>query len=96
MNKSTVALIRCDTYDDEVVYEAVKAGINLLGGILHFVKRGERIVMKPNVLFGTKPQKCVSTHPSVLKAVGRILLEGSKESKLYKSYYETEHDRRKS
>ena len=75
MNKSTVALIRCDTYDDEVVYEAVKAGINLLGGILHFVKRGERIVMKPNVLFGTKPQKCVSTHPSVLKAVGRILLE---------------------
>jgi len=77
MNKSTVVLIGCDTYDDEQVYEAVKAGIGLLGGISHFIKPGERIVIKPNVLFGTNPQKCVSTHPSLLKAVGRMLLEAN-------------------
>ena len=77
MNKSTVVLIGCDTYDDEQVYEAVKAGLDLLGGILHFIKPGERIVIKPNVLFGTNPQKCVSTHPSLLKAVGRMLLEAN-------------------
>ena len=77
MNKSTVALIGCDTYDDVPVYEAVKTGLDLLGGISHFIKPGERIVMKPNVLFGTNPQKCVSTHPAVLKAVGRLLLEAN-------------------
>ncbi len=77
MNKSTVALIGCDTYDDVPVYEAVKTGLDLLGGISHFIKPGERIVMKPNVLFGTNPQKCVSTHPAVFKAVGRLLLEAN-------------------
>jgi len=77
MKKSRVALIGCNTYDDEKVYEAVKAGISLLGGISHFIKPGERIVIKPNVLIGTNPRKCICTHPSVLKAVGRMLLEAN-------------------
>jgi len=75
MNKSKVALIGCDTYNEEQVYNAVKAGLDLLGGISHFVKPGERIVIKPNVLLGTNPRKCVCTNPSVFKAIGRMLLE---------------------
>jgi len=66
-------VIKCDTYDDEQVYEAVRAGIDLLGGISSFIKSGERIVIKPNVLLGTNPQKCIVTHPSVFKAAGIIL-----------------------
>jgi len=77
MKKSTVALIACDTYDEERVYVAVKAGIDLIGGITRFVKPGEKIVMKPSVLIGTRPESYVCTHPSVLKAVGRILLEAN-------------------
>ena len=73
MTGSTVALVRCDTYDDERVCRAVEAGTDLLGGITHFSKSGERIVMKPNVLIGTDPQKCVTTHPAVLKATGMLL-----------------------
>ena len=75
MTKSTVALITCDTYDDEKVYEAVKKGLELIGGIAQFVKPGEKIVLKPNVLIGSSPEKCVCTHPAVFKAAGRILLE---------------------
>ena len=56
MKKSRVALIKCDTYDDRQVYEAVEAGINLLGGISNFIKPDERILIKPNVLIGTNPQ----------------------------------------
>ena len=73
MNKSTVALVKCDTYDEQQVYRAVEAGLDLLGGVGHFIKPGERIVIKPNVLFGTNPQKCVTTHPSVFQAVCRLL-----------------------
>lgn len=73
MNKSTVALVKCDTYDDEHVRQAVEEGLDLLGGISRFIKPGERIVVKPNVLIGTNPQKCVTTHPSLFKAVGRLL-----------------------
>jgi len=72
MGKSTVALIGCDTYDEEQVREAVEAGMNLLGGISRFVEPGENIVLKPNVLLGTNPQKCVTTHPSVFKAAGMM------------------------
>ncbi|MFC1873533.1 DUF362 domain-containing protein [Chloroflexota bacterium] len=73
MNKSKVALIKCDTYDSEKVYEAIEAGIKLLGGISNFVKEGERILIKPNVLIGTNPEKCVCTHPSVFRAVCVLL-----------------------
>jgi uncharacterized protein (DUF362 family) len=73
MNRSRVALVRCDTYDDEAVFLAVEKGLELLGGVSNFTKPGERIVMKPNVLWGADPQKCISPHPSVFKAVGRLL-----------------------
>jgi uncharacterized protein (DUF362 family)/Pyruvate/2-oxoacid:ferredoxin oxidoreductase delta subunit len=73
MSKATVALVGCDTYNEQRVYQAVEAGVELLGGLTRFVKPGERIVLKPNVLFGSNPDKCVSTHPAVLKAVGRLL-----------------------
>lgn len=77
MNKSKVAIIGCDTYDEEQVYQAVGAGIDLLGGMPGFVEAGERIVLKPNVLFGADPRRCIGTHPSVLKAAGRKLQEAA-------------------
>lgn len=67
-----MALIRCDTYDDNQVFKAVKTGIALLGGVSLFAKPGERIVMKPNILVGSAPDKGVTTHPSVFSAVGKL------------------------
>jgi len=75
MNRSKVALVRCETYEPDAVYEAVKKGLSLVGGTSSLVKPGERIVMKPNVLYGTNPEKGVSTHPSVFRAVGKLLQE---------------------
>jgi len=73
MRQARVALVGCDTYNEQRVYQAVATGIELLGGFTRFVKPGERILLKPNVLFGANPDKCVSTHPAILKAVGRLL-----------------------
>lgn len=75
MSKSRVALMRCETYDDDEVYKAVRSGIDLLGGVSQFAKPGERIVLKPNVLRGSSPDKCVTTHPAVFKAAGTVLKE---------------------
>jgi uncharacterized protein (DUF362 family)/ferredoxin len=75
MVKSGVALIRCAEYEDAAVQAAVKRGIDLLGGISLFARPGEKIVLKPNVLIGSPPDKSVSTHPTVFKAVGKLLLE---------------------
>lgn len=75
MNKSKVALVRCDTYDDRAVGAAVVRGLELIGGACRLVKPGERIVLKPNVLYGANPEKGVTTHPSVFRAVGLSLRE---------------------
>ena len=75
MNKTKVALIRCEKYDDAQVLKAIKRGIDLLGSISLFVKPGDKIVLKPNVLLGSDPEKCVTTHPAVFRAVGSVFKE---------------------
>ena len=73
MNKAQVALVKCDSYSDDQVQEAIRTGIDLLGGISRFIKPGERIVIKPNILIGANPDKGVTTHPVVFRAVGKLL-----------------------
>ena len=47
--------------------------MDLLGGMSKFVKPGELILLKPNVLAGDPPDQCVSTHPGVFRAVGSLV-----------------------
>ena len=68
-----VAVIRCEDYDASRVFDAVGAGLSLLGGAGRFVRPGEKILLKVNLLAGTAPEKAVTTHPSVFKAVARHL-----------------------
>jgi uncharacterized protein (DUF362 family)/Pyruvate/2-oxoacid:ferredoxin oxidoreductase delta subunit len=70
--QSKVVLIRCNSYDYSAVQEAVSKGISLLGGANQFVKQGEKILLKVNLLVGDDPAKCVTTHPSVFKAVAEV------------------------
>ena len=45
-----VALVPCNSYDEEKVFAAVQTGVNLMGGISAFVKPDEKILLKPNLL----------------------------------------------
>lgn len=71
---SKVALIKCESYDYDIVLEAVKRGINLIGGAAAFAKMGEKILLKPNLLSADVPEKCSTTHHTVFKAVGEVFL----------------------
>lgn len=79
MSRSTVALIRCATYDQDAVYGALKRGIELLGGLDHFVRPGERILLKPNILAGERPERAVTTHPALLAGCACLLREAGAE-----------------
>jgi uncharacterized protein (DUF362 family)/NAD-dependent dihydropyrimidine dehydrogenase PreA subunit len=68
-NTSKVVLINCDSYEIGTVRDAVKRGLDLLGGAGQFATPGEKILVKPNLLVGDPPDKCVSPHPSVFQAV---------------------------
>jgi uncharacterized protein (DUF362 family)/ferredoxin len=56
-----------------VVFEAVKRGIDLLGGPGAFAKPGEAILLKPNLLAPDSPEKATITHPMVFRAVAEVL-----------------------
>ncbi|MBN2077991.1 MAG: DUF362 domain-containing protein [Spirochaetes bacterium] len=71
---SQVALIRCGSYDIDEVRGAVARGIDLLGGAGAFAGPGTRLLLKPNLLVGEDPRRCVNTHPSIFRAVAELFL----------------------
>lgn len=73
MTTAQVAVIRCEGYEPEVVFQAVGRGLDLLGGAERFVRAGERILLKPNLLVASAPEDAITTHPSVFAAVARHL-----------------------
>lgn len=75
MKQSIVAIIKCESYENNLVESAVRKGLDLIGGLGQIIKPGEKIVLKPNVLRGSDPQCCVTTHPAVFRAVAKIMLE---------------------
>jgi len=72
---SKVVLIKCESYEYDLVKDSIERGLSLLGGISQFVKKGEKILVKPNILVGDAPEKCVTTNPAVFKAVAEILID---------------------
>ncbi len=72
---SDVSLIRCSSYDREVVEAAVRQAVDRLGGMSAMVHPGERVLIKPNLLHAMPPSRAVTTHPSVLAAVIRLVKE---------------------
>lgn len=75
MEKSVVALIPCDSYEEEKVYAAVCAGVGALGGIEKFVGKEEKVLLKPNLLAKAPAHKAITTHPAVFGAVARLMRE---------------------
>lgn len=72
---STVSLISCDEYNEEKIFNAVKTAVDLVGGIKSFVSAGSRVLIKPNLLSGKPPENAVTTHPTVLSAVVKLVRE---------------------
>lgn len=80
MNKSQVSVVFCDSYEKEKIYNAVKTAVDSLGGISQFVKPEEKILVKPNFLSPAEAEKVITTHPTVISAVLRILSEADCKS----------------
>ena len=77
---SKVAVVRCGDYEQHNVERAVLRAVELLGGFEAVFSQGVKpldknshIVLKPNLLAKTGPEKACTTHPAVFKAVGRLL-----------------------
>lgn len=70
-----VALTRCSSYQLEQVGSAVERALGLLGGMGAFVRPGQRVLLKPNLLSARTPDQAVTTHPAVVEAVIKLVKE---------------------
>ncbi|PKN65328.1 MAG: hypothetical protein CVU57_10800 [Deltaproteobacteria bacterium HGW-Deltaproteobacteria-15] len=70
-----VSLVCCKTYNSPEIEHALKSAVDLLGGISLFVKPGQRVLLKPNLLCARDPSRRVTTDPAVVSAVARLVLE---------------------
>lgn len=73
--KSRVAIVECDSYDEDKVTEAIESAVNLLGGWQKFVNPEEEIILKPNMLAKCEPDRACTTHPAVFRATGKLMQE---------------------
>ena len=59
-----VSVVKCDRYSE--VQNAVENAVSLIGGIGKFVKKGDNVVIKPNLVSKKKPEEAVTTNPEFL------------------------------
>ncbi|GCL35853.1 hypothetical protein SR1949_09530 [Sphaerospermopsis reniformis] len=73
--KPAVSLIRAKSYEQEALRESLTTLLEPLGGIAAFVKRGDRVLLKPNLLTGSRPTKECTTRPELVRAVAEMVME---------------------
>lgn len=74
MEKFDCAIAKCPDYSEQSVENALAEALENIGG-LDFVKSGMKIVIKPNLVSFKTPDEAATTHPALLKALVKKLVE---------------------
>ena len=73
--KSKVILLPCNSYREELVYENLETGLELLGSLESIVGKEESVLLKPNLLKKAEVDKAVITHPVIVGMFARLMRE---------------------
>jgi len=69
---SKVSIIKCESYNQDLVYETIKKSLEAIGYVLPSKRK---VLLKPNLLSATGPNENITTHPAIVEAVCRLLKE---------------------
>ncbi len=72
-----ITIEKASSYDQKEIKPAINRLLEPLGGMGRFVKPGERVLLKPNMLSAKPPEAAVTTHPEVLRAVIELVQEAN-------------------
>ncbi|WP_354635576.1 DUF362 domain-containing protein [Planktothricoides raciborskii] len=70
---STVSLIRANSYQIETLPASLETLLEPLGGMGAFVKPGDRVLLKPNLLTGARPTKECVTRGEMVYCVAKMV-----------------------
>jgi uncharacterized protein (DUF362 family) len=71
----SVSLIRATSYEREALRESLETLLEPLGGMAAFVKPGNRVLLKPNLLTGARPGKECTTRPELVYAIAQMVMQ---------------------
>ncbi|HIK38199.1 MAG: DUF362 domain-containing protein [Geminocystis sp.] len=70
-----VALIRANSYQIDQLRDSLESLLKPLGGIAAFVKPGDRVLLKPNLLTASRPTKECITRKEIVYCVAKMVQE---------------------
>ena len=89
MIRHRVSCIRCDTYTPAEVSRALEETFALLN--VSF-RTGIKVLVKPNLMSPVKPTRAITTHPTILEELCKILKAADAEILIGESaFYNTDH-----
>jgi uncharacterized protein (DUF362 family) len=73
--KSTVSLMRAESYERSQLRADLEELLAPLGGMRAFVKLGDRVLLKPNLLTGSRMGKECTTRPEIVHCITEMVRE---------------------
>lgn len=70
-----VELENVKKYDVSLIKDALNASMESLGGMSKYVKPGETVLLKVNLLMKKSPEEATTTHPVFVRALAQLLLD---------------------
>lgn len=70
---ASVSLLRANAYELTALRGSLEALLEPLGGMSAFVKPGDRVLLKPNLLTGARPGRECTTRPELIYCVTQIV-----------------------
>lgn len=74
MMQPVISLIRAQSYEQHSLRASVETLLQPLGGIKAFVKQGDRVLLKPNLLTGARPTKECTTRAELVYCVAQMVI----------------------
>ncbi|MFW6135025.1 MAG: DUF362 domain-containing protein [Elusimicrobiota bacterium] len=69
MENNKVIFIPCNTYQESDIKPATRKLFQTLGGLETYIKPGQKVLLKANLLMKKAPEAGVTTHPALVEAV---------------------------
>ncbi|MGB4270392.1 MAG: DUF362 domain-containing protein [Spirochaetota bacterium] len=67
-----LVVLRTGSINPQTIYAMVEQGFKEMGGVERFVKKGMKVVIKPNIGFNSNPERAHTTNPVLVEAVAKM------------------------
>ncbi len=70
-----IILIKQENYNQNEIDSSILRAFEYFGGLTKFVSSGDNVLLKVNLVSGHSPEKRITTDPSIVKSVAKMLLD---------------------